>query len=77
MSDGDRANIFSYHENLRWGKEKRRLPVTLLTGPLGAGKTTCLKSILQYFSEKTPKQIRPTGVFPCTGTRRTCAWRRR
>eukprot|EP00038_Savillea_parva_P027255 m.58505 g.58505 ORF g.58505 m.58505 type:complete len:519 (+) comp7826_c0_seq1:482-2038(+) len=47
MSDASRVNIIKYHEDRAWGKPKKNLPVTLVTGPLGAGKTTTLRHILQ------------------------------
>ena len=47
-NDTDRINLFLHHETTRWVTEKKKLPVTIITGALGAGKTTVLKHILRF-----------------------------
>ncbi len=39
-------NLYVHRENLAWAPKKRQLPVTLVTGFLGAGKTSLLTHIL-------------------------------
>eukprot|EP00041_Stephanoeca_diplocostata_P032652 m.1053651 g.1053651 ORF g.1053651 m.1053651 type:complete len:520 (-) comp24187_c1_seq24:3033-4592(-) len=46
MTEVDKVNIFQHHESVRWGGQKKQLPVTIVTGPLGAGKTTVLQHML-------------------------------
>ena len=41
-----RCNLYIHRENLAWAAKKRHLPVTLVTGFLGAGKTSLLSHIL-------------------------------
>ena len=40
------CNLYLRRETLAWAPKERRLPVTLVTGPLGAGKTSLLNHIL-------------------------------
>lgn len=41
-----RCNLYIHRENLAWAAKKRHLPVTLVTGFLGAGKTSLLNHVL-------------------------------
>ncbi|KAI6647605.1 COBW domain-containing protein [Oopsacas minuta] len=44
--DQNKVNLFDYHERMVWNQRKKNLPVTLVTGFLGVGKTTLLQHIL-------------------------------
>ncbi len=47
MTDASRINLFLRAENQRFGQQQRYLPVTVITGFLGSGKTTLVRHILE------------------------------
>jgi hypothetical protein len=45
-TEESRLNIFCHRESAAWAPKPRELPVTLVTGFLGAGKTALLRHVL-------------------------------